>query len=83
MIFGVYMMRDEAADLFLQLTQDMNDATAMRNFEQAMSNKNSVMNFRPGDFSLWKIGEFDNQSGVLKAVPATKLMHGGQKDDTV
>lgn len=43
---------------------DTNDATAKRNFSFAVNNNND-MSFSPSDYDLYKVGEFDHETGVL------------------
>ena len=66
MIRGVYCIRDEASGLYMQPTVEINSEVAMRNFDFAME-RNDMMHFRPADYSLWHIGDFDDKTGVLDA----------------
>ena len=64
MKFSIYSIRD-AKTGFMAPTFDMNDASAARNFEHAVMNSASLMNSHPGDYALYRIGEFDSESGEL------------------
>lgn len=64
MIYPVYSIRD-AATGFMTPSVDMNDASAKRNFEHAVMNSASLMNSHPGDYVLYRIGQFDTETGVL------------------
>lgn len=64
MKFSVYSIRD-AKTGFLTPSVEMNDASAARNFEHAVLNSASLMNSHPGDYALYRIGEFDTDSGKL------------------
>lgn len=45
---------------------EINDATAKRGFAMAVqSASGSVMSFAPSDFSLFKVGEFDSDCGMV------------------
>lgn len=77
MIYGVYAIFDSAAHIFTAPTIDISDASAVRAFHQALANPCSVMNFKPGDFSLYQVGTFDVESGTLEPmVPPSRLVVG-------
>lgn len=65
MIYGVYSIFDSAAGVFTAPTIDISDASAVRNFQSALANSGSIMNFKPEDFSLYQIGTFDVESGHI------------------
>lgn len=67
MKYGLYSMRDDLTG-FLVPTADSNDATAMRNFQYAIQKPDSVMNAKPQDFSLYKVGIFDTDDGCIEFV---------------
>lgn len=66
MIFHVYSVHDRLTG-FLTPTVDQSDPIAMRNFEMAVSvsKDSSLMSFRPSDYSLFRIADFDTESGKL------------------
>ena len=66
MIRGVYTVRDEASGLFMQLQTNDNNDVAIRSFDFAMQS-NELMRFRPEDFSLWYLGDYDDVTGILMA----------------
>lgn len=75
MIHGIFTIRDEASGLFMNLqTNDTNDV-ALRNFDYAMAS-NEMMKFRPEDFSLWYLGDYDDVTGVVTAKDPTILKRG-------
>lgn len=77
MTYGVYSIYDSAAGVFTSPTIDISDASAVRNFQQALVNCGSIMNFKPDDFSLYQIGSFEVESGVLvPMVPPSRLFAG-------
>lgn len=81
MIYGVYAIYDSAAHVFTAPTIDISDASAVRNFQQAISNSGSVMNFKPDDFSLYQIGTFDVETGDLEPFnPPSRLIVGSDGD---
>lgn len=74
MIFGVYSIFDAAAGIFTSPTVDISDESAMRSFLQACSNSQSIMNFKPSDFSLYQVGYFDSDTGELNSIfPPSRL----------
>lgn len=75
MIYGVYTVRDEASGLFMSVQTNDNNDVALRSFDYAMQS-NDLMKFRPEDFSLWYIGDYDNTTGVLTAKDPMILKRG-------
>ena len=65
MKYGLYAMRDSATRQFLSISVDMNNDVAMRNFDFAMMN-NEHLRFRPSDFALYRIGDYDSASGQIE-----------------
>ena len=79
MIHGMYSVRDEASAAFMPPTADLNNDTAMRNFSYALAN-NTMMKFKPADFSLWYVGDFDDRTGVVQAKDPLLIMRGGRQN---
>lgn len=75
MIYGVYTVRDEASGLFMAVQTNDNNDVALRSFDYAMQS-NDLMKFRPEDFSLWYIGDYDNTTGVLTSKDPMILKRG-------
>lgn len=77
MNYGVYSIYDSAAGVFTAPTIDISDASAVRAFQHAMSNHDTIMNFKPEDFALYQIGSFEVESGSLvPMVPPCRLFVG-------
>ncbi len=77
MKYGIYSIRDAAADVFTAPTIDLNDDSAIRAFAQAINHPESLMNFSPSDFSLYRIGSFDVEDGSIEPLnPSSKLVCG-------
>lgn len=68
MIYGLYCMRDNVRG-FLDPVLAESDATALRNYEYTMSRENTIYNFRPSDFSFYKLGNFDSETGKITTIP--------------
>lgn len=64
MIYGIYAMRDEKVG-FLAPALDATDASAMRSFADAISNRDSLPGLHPADFSLYRVGDYDTDSGRI------------------
>lgn len=64
MILGVYCMRDVKTG-FMTPTFDVNDQTSIRNFSHSVVNSDSVLFSFAKDFALYKLGEFDSDSGRI------------------
>lgn len=81
MIYRMYAIQDSLSG-FLTPVLEQNDAVAMRNFRMACeSQQSSLMHFRPSDFSLYHIADFDSSSGVLSpVVPLEIVCNGGSFD---
>lgn len=72
----VYAVRD-VRSTFTGLTIDTNDATAARNFSHAVMQVGSIMNSHPQDFSLYRLGEFDTDTGILIPLSPIQLVMDG------
>lgn len=73
MKLSIYAIRDVHTG-FLTPTVDQNDNSAMRNFAHAMKNPQSLFNSHPEDFTLFKIGSFDTESGeIVSQLPETVI----------
>ena len=81
MVYGVYSIYDQAAKVFTSPVLDISDRSALRNFQQALANPGSVMNFKPEDFALYQVGTFDVETGYLDSfVPPSRLYVGSDGD---
>ncbi len=77
MKYGIYSIRDAAANVFTAPTIDLTDESAIRGFSQAVNNSGSVMNFCPSDFALYRIGTLHVESGSIEPIsPPTMLVSG-------
>lgn len=80
MIYAIYSIND-ALTGFASPTLQNNDAAAMRSFAEVFKDV-----FSPADYSLWKIGNFDTDTGeIIPDVPtivcrATDFVKGEEKD---
>lgn len=77
MIYPVCAMRDSKVG-FLAPTVEMNLEDAKRKFAHMCSNAGSIYSFAPADFSLYKIAEFDSETGEIVPVQRDLLIDGIQ-----
>lgn len=77
MKLGVYAMRDRLTG-FLQPTFDQNDPVAMRNFESAVLQvrPGNLLHTNPEDYSLYKIGVYDSETGVIEPMDPLQILTG-------
>ena len=66
--YSVYDVKVQTySDPFLQPT----DAAAFRVFEATVKNPKTLLGQNPEDFGLWRLGEFDQETGKL--IPETPI----------
>lgn len=73
---GIYAYKDNVNG-FLQPHFEVYDAAALRGFSYACS-QSGLMNFRPEDYSLWHIGIFDSETGVIEPLDPKLIAHGNE-----
>ena len=70
MKYPLYCIRDIKVGFQPQILVEQNDATAVRGFSFAVNNPEGLMNYSPADFELFKIGEFEVETGkIIPCVP--------------
>lgn len=71
MKFSMYSIRDSLSG-FMTPVIEQNDAIAMRNFQMACDvhqlPADSLMRWKPDDFTLFKIAEFDSEFGTVSPI---------------
>lgn len=75
MKYGCYVIKDIKAG-YLTPMFDQNDATAMRNFQRATMNTQDVLYSHGSDFELYRIGEYDTDTGIIKTEDKKLLFVG-------
>lgn len=73
MIYPVYSVRDLKGDFYAPRI-DQNDDSCVRWFSMTVNTPETMLNFSPGDFQLFKIGEFDSVSGCLIPLDLPQLV---------
>lgn len=66
MIYGIYAIKD-AKTAFMPCNVDYNNDSAVRNFEHAVRNPDSLMASHPGDYALYRLGSYDSDTGMITA----------------
>lgn len=74
MIHQIYALKDNLANVFMQPQLFQNENVALRNFSEII-NSTGIFKNNPGDFELWKLGEFDDQKGII--IPEPEKMATG------
>lgn len=76
MIFGVYAIRDVRSG-FMTPAVEPNDAVAHRNFAHAVQNSESILFTHSSDFTLFKIGTYDSDSGKITPLELIEVVCSG------
>lgn len=64
-MLNLYAVKDVKSQLFNNPFVQKTDGTAIRTFATACEDKNTDLNKYPSDFSLYRIGTYDEESGKL------------------
>lgn len=77
MKYPVYAVRDVHVGFNAPMT-DINDQTAIRGFAYAINNSGAdIMNFMPKDYDLYKLAEFDSETGRIEPLDVPQLVVTG------
>ena len=87
MKYNLYAIRDDKVG-FMVPTSDPNDAVAVRGFSSAVKRAERDMDERVFDMELYRVGEFDIDSGKIKPcnppafiVSAVSILNGGNDNE--
>ena len=75
----IYCLRDRHVG-FLTPQFEQNEPAAIRNFEHLVSQKGNLVNFRPKDFDMYMIGEYETDSGEIQSCTPILIANGGDFD---
>lgn len=82
MITFVYSVRDEVAQRFGPIVQDINDDTARRNFRASMSHlSDESRTFDASDYALYRVGSFDDILGDFRPETSPTLIERGARNE--
>uniref|UniRef100_A0AAU8B7G6 Nonstructural protein n=1 Tax=Dulem virus 106 TaxID=3145583 RepID=A0AAU8B7G6_9VIRU len=73
----VYAIRDICTG-YMTPTFEINDAVAIRNFEHAVTSVDSVLRSHASDFDLFRIGQYDSDTGRMMPVEMPILLRSGK-----
>lgn len=76
MIYPMYAYRDSKVGFLVPPMCDQSDQSAIRNFSYAINGNEGIMNYSPADFDLFKIGEFNTETGELKVIMPENICSG-------
>lgn len=74
MIHQIFSVRDSAMDAFMRPFTLPTAGTAIRSFTDEVNRAapDNEMNRHPTDYTLYELGQFDDQSGLVTPHPAPK-----------
>lgn len=75
MKYPLYSYRDVKVG-FMPPQADQSDQSAIRGFSYAINGQTGMMNFAPKDFDLYKVGEFDTDTGAVTACIPELIVSG-------
>lgn len=68
MIHRIFTVYDAAAGAYLQPFYSKTKALAIRSFQEAANDPKHQFSQYPADYTLFEIGEFDDNSGLFKSL---------------
>ena len=75
---NVYSIRDRCSKLYDRPWVAHSDAAAVRSFTDIATDEEHPIGRHPEDFTLFRIGTWDEQEGVLKGEAAEKVVNGAE-----
>lgn len=70
MLHKLYTVFDEKSGAYLPPFVAVSNGSAVRSFADACNDPNTSFHKHPGDFTLFLIGEYDDQTGMLAPIAA-------------
>ena len=71
----IFTVLDMAAKRFTEPFFAANEEVALRSFKEAVNSEGHPFSKFPEDYALYKIGEWDNESGDIAAEEPVKLVN--------
>ncbi len=78
---SIYCIKDEIAEIFLPPITFNRDNEAIRMFANCVNSPNHSFAKNPADYTLYKVGDFDNNKGSVK--PEAKQIKLASGEDLV
>lgn len=75
-IMQVYCIRDSKADVFNLPFFQVNEAVAVRTFQTMVDDPSSQIHAHPGDYALYGLGEYDDDTGLFNTIDPHLIMLG-------
>jgi len=66
MNYGIYSVYDTKSNVYAQPFYAPNRAVALRHFNGAKEDEQSIISKYPGDFVLYELGVFDDNAGTIQ-----------------
>lgn len=79
MLLKVCAVKDSAADAFGRPFFVPTIGLAMRSFIDEVNNRESPFNAHPDDYTLYEIGDFDDNSGALVSLETPRQVMRGKE----
>lgn len=76
MKWNIYSIKDTAAGIFQRPIVARTDGEVRREFANLCVNKKHPVGQHPGDYDLYKIGQFDDVTGVVNASSQDRMSIG-------
>lgn len=77
MTYPIYAIRDEKTQFMAMLMTEQNDFAAKRQFDLMINASMTIMSQNPGDFTLYKVAEFDTDTGeIITKWPIEFIVNG-------
>jgi len=73
MLYGIFTVFDKKLESYMQPFFSVNTATALRAFADACSDEGSMLFKHPGDFQLYKIAEYNDQTADIESHPPVPI----------
>ena len=71
---GIYSVRDSVSEIFAKPFDGVNDEDVKRSFKQACMDEQTQLYQHPADFALFKLAEFNDSTGIIKALQTPELI---------
>lgn len=75
MIFEMYSIKDNKTG-YMQPTLEMSEETAVRKFAHLLADSTALISFASEDFDLYRIGEFNSDSGIVTPITPEFVTNG-------